>query len=151
MTTNEKPVVLLIDDNEATCTLITAVLQREFVTDAVPDGADAIERLKTRRYAAILLDLRMPNIDGYAVLEHLKSTRPDLLPSVLVVTASLTQRELSRVHGYDVHGIVAKPFDVEELLAAVKRCANPAPPPGGAILNGAMLLFLADLIQKRLM
>src|SRR6476659_559018 len=52
----EKPHVLLADDNEATCTLLTALLQREFEVAIATDGNEAIERLRTRRYAALLLD-----------------------------------------------------------------------------------------------
>jgi two-component system, response regulator, stage 0 sporulation protein A len=88
----EKPSVLLADDNEATCTLIRALLQSEFSIDIVGDGAEAIRRLRGRHYSAILLDLRMPLVDGYGVLDHLTSERPELLPRVVVVTAAITPR-----------------------------------------------------------
>lgn len=149
----EKPPVLLVDDNEATCTLITAILQREFTTDVARDGADAVEKLKTNQYAVILLDIRMPMLDGYGVLDHLKANRPDALQSVIIVTASLSDREMSRVKQYDVFGVIAKPFDVEMLLASVKQCAGPGDGSslGGAFFRSTMLLLLANLIQKRLM
>jgi len=129
----EKPLVLLVDDNEATCTLMTAVLQREFNSETAIDGADAIEKLKIRQYAAILLDIRMPRTDGYGVLDYIKSERPEALNKVIIVTAALSGNELGRMKDYDVRGIVAKPFDVEELLAAVRRCTSPGgddTPPG---------------------
>jgi CheY-like chemotaxis protein len=149
----EKPPVLLVDDNEATCTLITAILQKEFTTDAARDGADAVEKLKTNQYAVILLDIRMPLHDGYSVLDYLKANRPEALPSVIIVTASLIDREMARVKQYDVFGVIAKPFDVEVLLAAVKQCAGPSDGPslGSAFFGGTMMLLLADLLQKRLM
>ena len=149
----EKPLVLLVDDNEATCTLITAILQKEFTTDVARDGADAVEKLKTKQYAVILLDIRMPMLDGYGVLDYLKANRPDALQSVIIVTASLSDREMSRVKEYDVFGVIAKPFDVEVLLAAVKQCAGPSDGSslGSAFFRSTMLLLLADLIQKRLM
>jgi len=148
----EKPVVLLVDDNEATCTLITAVLQRDFLTDVASDGIEAIEKLKTKQYAAILLDIRMPQLDGYGVLDHIQATRPEALRTVLIVTAALSQRELARMDAYDVCAIIPKPFDVEVLLAAVKQCAAPADNfPGGSFFKSTMMLLLADLIQKRLM
>ena len=62
----EKPHVLLADDNEATCTLLTALLHRDFNVEAAFDGQETMERLRTRRYAVLLLDLRMPQADGFA-------------------------------------------------------------------------------------
>jgi CheY-like chemotaxis protein len=148
----EKPLVLLVDDNEATCTLLTAVLQREFATEIATDGYEAIEKLKIKQYAVTLLDIRMPQLDGYGVLEWLKATRPEALRSVIIVTAALGDRELARVREYDVCGIIAKPFDIEMLLAAVKQCTTRDEGSHfGGFLRGTMILLLADLIQKRLM
>jgi len=148
----EKPIVLLVDDNEATCTLISAILQREFAVDVARDGYDAIEQLKTKQYAAILLDIRMPQLDGYGVLDHLVATGSDTLRTVIIVTAALGDREMSRVKNYDVFGVVPKPFDVEVLLAAVKQCTTQTEgSPLGSFFQSTMMLLLADLIQKRLM
>ncbi len=150
----EKPYVLLADDNEATRTLIIALLHREFDIDVASDGQEAIDRLRTRRYAAVLLDLRMPLTDGFAVLDFLKEQQPRMLPSVLVVTAVLTNKELQRAESYGVCGIVTKPFDIEILLAAVKECASPDEGSNlGPVLcsSGPMILLLADLLRQRLM
>ena len=120
----DKPFVLIVDDNEATLTLLTALLQREFTVDVAMDGQEAIEKLRTKNYAAALLDLRMPVIDGFSVLEFLNSEKPDMLPRVVVVTAALTKSETSRVAKFPICGIVPKPFEVEHLLAAVKQCVG---------------------------
>src|SRR6266571_1473835 len=96
MANAEKRSVLLVDDNEATRTLITAILQRDFHVDTAMDGMDAIERLKTNQYASILLDLRMPQYDGFSVLDFLKANNPEKLRTVLVVTALLTKSEIDR-------------------------------------------------------
>jgi len=142
----EKPVVLLVDDNEAICTLITAVLQPEFSVEVVSDGAVAIDRVKSRQYAAILLDLLMPMTDGFAVLDVL-AERPDLLRRTIVVTAALSPRELTRVRAYEICCIVGKPFDVETLRSAVKQCIGGFPFKPGTLLAPGMLLLLADLLR----
>jgi CheY-like chemotaxis protein len=146
----EKPLVLVADDNEATCTLITALLQREFAVDVASDGAEAIEKLKSRQYSAILLDLLMPVVDGYGVLDHLRAERPELLRRVLVVTASLSQREMNRVRDYDICAVIGKPFEVETLFSAVQQCAGtPAPQfRTGPIVSGGMILLLAELVKR---
>jgi CheY-like chemotaxis protein len=146
----EKPFVLLADDNEATCTLIKALLRADFVVDVASDGAEAIEKLKRRQYAAILLDLLMPVLDGYAVLDFLKEERADLLRRVLVVTASLSTRHLQRVQEYAVFGVISKPFEVDVLQAAVRQAAGePDPPPmRGPLLSGGMILLLGELLKR---
>ena len=149
MSSVEKPFVLLIDDNEATCTLITAVLHRDFTVDVASDGNKAIEKLRTNQYAAIMLDLRMPQPDGFDVLELLQQHDPGRLRSVLVVTAALAPAEMARARAFNIRGIIRKPFDVEVLLDAVKQCA--APPEGSAIgnvLSSGVIFFLADLIRQ---
>lgn len=150
----EKPSVLLADDNEAICTLITALLHRDFNVEIALDGWEAIERLRTRRYAALLLDLRMPHMDGFAVLDFLKEQQPKVLAKVLIVTAALTRGEIERAASYGVGAIVPKPFEVETLIAAVKQCA--ATDEGSALgpvlcSSGPVLFLLADLLRQRLL
>lgn len=148
----EKARVLLVDDNEATCTLITALLQRDFDIDTAGDGLDAIETLKTKHYAAVLLDLRMPHLDGYGVLDYLRENRPSLLPSVIILTASLAPKEMERVRAYDICAVVAKPFEVESLLALVKQCAGTEyRPRGGMLLSSGVIILIADLLRQRLL
>jgi CheY-like chemotaxis protein len=124
MSDTERPAVLLVDDNDATCTLVATILKGLYRVDVAGDGEQAVERLKTARYAAILLDLKMPHYDGYDVLEFLRQKDPQVLPRVLVFTAALTERDLKRVGEYPICGIVRKPFDVDDLLAEVKKCVR---------------------------
>jgi CheY-like chemotaxis protein len=149
----EKPYVLLADDNEATGTLITALLHRDFNVEIASDGREAIERLRTRQYAALLLDLRMPHADGFAVLEHLSEHQPKMLSSVLVVTAALAQRDLQRAIAYGICGIVTKPFEIEELVAAVKKCtsSDDGSTLGPVLCSSGVIWLLADLLRTRLL
>lgn len=151
MSNREKRLVLVADDNAETCTLISAILQRDFDVELAHDGSDALEKLRTRNYAAVLLDLRMPYTDGFGVLDDLQTTRPELLARILVVTASLSAHEQKRIRDYPIAGLIAKPFDVEHLHAAVKRCAGNGDAPLGSLLSGSMLFLLADLLKQRLM
>src|ERR1051326_3913095 len=130
----EKPSVLLVDDNEATCTLVTAVLQRDFVTDVASDGADAIEKLKSGKYAAIVLDLLMPPPNGYDIMDTLMKSRPELLKRTVVMTAALSPREKQRLKDYPIADLIAKPFDVEVLLGAVKKCSGDDGPAFGNVI-----------------
>jgi putative two-component system response regulator len=146
----DKPLVLLADDNEATCILITALLQRDFTVEVASDGGEAIEKLKLRKYAAIVLDLLMPVVDGYGVLEFLRTEHPHLIRRVLVVTAALGPRSMERLSGYDVRGVVAKPFEVDALFSAVRECAGDSDEPlmRGPLISGGMLLLIAEVLKR---
>ncbi|HYI13049.1 MAG TPA: response regulator [Thermoanaerobaculia bacterium] len=146
----EKPVVLLADDNEATCTLVTALLRSDFTVEVAFDGAHAIEKLKSRTYAAVLLDLRMPVTDGYGVLDYLQEERPEILSRVLIVTASLSAGEMERVRQYPVCGVVAKPFEVDALFGAVRQCVGDEGPQfiRGPLLASGVILFLAEMLRR---
>jgi CheY-like chemotaxis protein len=153
MSLREKPFALLVDDNDATCTLITAILAPHFSTVVATDGDEAIEQLKTRTYSVILLDLRMPHRDGYDVLEFLKRETPDTVRRVVVVTAALTDNEVQRARAFGIFDIVRKPFEVEHLLETVQKCACGGEDKGFDFLlsSPAVLLLVADLLKLRLM
>lgn len=148
----ERPLVLLADDNDATCALVAAILQRDFNLDVATDGSEAVEKLRVRDYASVLLDLRMPQTDGFGVLEFLAKDRPELMQRVLVLTASLTKQELDRVRHFAVAGVIAKPFEVETLLDAVRQCASSEgvhPHLRGPLLSSGMILLLGEILRNR--
>ena len=146
----EKPYVLVVDDNEATITLITALLQREYAVDPARDGGEAIEKLRTNKYAAILLDLRMPQPDGFVVLDFLLENHEAMLPRVLVVTASLAWGEVERAKTYGICDVISKPFEIETLLSAVKQCVGPADSSHlGGVFSSGMIFLLADILRTR--
>lgn len=146
----EKPFVLLADDNEATCTLITALLRHDFAVDVATDGGEAVEKLKHRQYAAVVLDLLMPYLDGYAVLDFLKEERPDLLRRVVVVTASLSAAQMHRVRQYEIFGVIPKPFEVDVLQSTVVEAAAgvTSPPLHIPLLSGGMIFLLQELLKR---
>lgn len=149
----EKPYVLLVDDNEPTRTLLTALLRREFQVEWARDGYDAIEQLKTRTFAVILLDLRMPHLDGFGVLDYLKQDAPEKVRKVVIITAALTTREVERARTYDVYAVVPKPFDVDAVLNIVRTCSGLDGGKLSGVLcsSGPVILLLADLLRQRLM
>lgn len=145
----QKPFVLVVDDNPATCTLLMALLQNDFTVEIAGDGAAAIEKLKSRRYAAVLLDLIMPHVDGYAVLDFLRDERPEVLPRTIVITAAMLRGGTQRVKEYGVCDLLAKPFEIDELLERVRGCVQLSGPADGfgPMLSSGVILMLAELLR----
>lgn len=114
--------VLVIDDEaDVRRMLVAALRQKPLVIDEACDGHEAIELLREHHYSIVLLDLMMPNVDGFEVLDAIgNGTNP---PIVLVVTGA-ERPLLDRVESRMIHGIVKKPFDPLEIAEVVAACAE---------------------------
>lgn len=115
--------VLVIDDDPALLTTLARVLASEgFQVDVASDGAAGLARARERRPSAVILDLHMPVMDGYAFLRDFR-TIPEC-PAVPVILMSgspdlATARQ--RIGAPDVVQLMPKPLDLELLLATLQR------------------------------
>lgn len=116
--------VLIADDDQSIRQLVCTIVRREGLeVDCVADGAEAIEKLMTKEYAVILLDLMMPRVDGFGVVEYLKNNPPSQKPVILVITAYADQR-FKEVDPALVAGVIRKPFEVSDLGNLVRLCVH---------------------------
>ena len=116
------PRVLVADDDQAIRQLVCTIIKREALeVDCVADGAEAIEKLQQHEYAVVLVDLMMPRVDGFGVIEHLKDHPPAYKPVVLVITAYADQT-FKKVDPTVVTGVIRKPFEVADVGNVVRLC-----------------------------
>ncbi|HEX8254985.1 MAG TPA: response regulator [Thermoanaerobaculia bacterium] len=116
--------VLVADDDQAIRKLVCTLLRREGLeVDAAADGQEAIERLQQRHYAVILLDLMMPRVDGFGVIDYLRNNPPAQKPVILVVSAYADQK-FKLVDPNLVAGVLRKPFEVADLGGLVRLCVH---------------------------
>jgi DNA-binding response OmpR family regulator len=115
----EKRILIVDDDDPIRALLMTVLRRRAFRVDSARNGVDALERLAACRYALVVLDLMMPRMNGYEVLDHLAAMPSASRPLVLVLTAGLEQRKFDTNL---VIGTIHKPFDIELLLDTVSGC-----------------------------
>jgi CheY-like chemotaxis protein len=123
--TNTGADVLVVEDDAAIRRLLALTFKHEGLNvTTARDGVEAIEALKQRHYRVLILDLMMPRMTGWEVIEWLKETRDQKPQSVIVVSA--TNRDVIReLEPEVVNAIVFKPFDVNELTGYVKACCGP--------------------------
>jgi CheY-like chemotaxis protein len=142
--------IVLAEDNANDVELTLAALRENHVINevvVVRDGADALDYLyKRNRYAhrvtgnpaLLLLDLKMPKVDGIEVLRQVKSTPALKTIPVVVLTSSREERDLVRTYDLGVNAYVVKPIDFREFMDAVRMLGgfwaviNETPPNGGA-------------------
>ena len=116
--------ILVVDDDAEIRGLLTAILQRhDLVVDVAGDGGEATELLRQFHYAVVLVDLMMPGVDGFTLLERIAGKEVIAPPVVLVITAA-DRASIQRLDTQRIHGIVRKPFDPDEIARLVVACAE---------------------------
>jgi CheY-like chemotaxis protein len=124
METPKKTRILVADDDQAIRQLVCTIIKREGLdVDCAADGAEAIAMLREHDYAVLLVDLMMPRVDGFAVIDHLKANPPSQKPVVLVITAYADQT-FKAVDPTIVTGVVRKPFEVADIGDLVRLCID---------------------------
>lgn len=119
--TTDEPIVLLIDDSVDVHRLLTARLRNEpMVLMSAESGAEGLRLAKKLLPAVVLLDLDMPEIDGFEVLRGLKDD-PSTSDIPVVVLSGLTASQ-DKVTAFDLGAIdyITKPFDITELRVRVR-------------------------------
>lgn len=123
MTEGKPPRVLVADDEDAIRTLVSRMLTRAgFDAVQASDGQHAIERLDAGTFDAVVLDLMMPRVDGFGVVEHLIETQLRMMDKTVVMTAFPKAAAKERLH--HLCCIISKPFDMDELIQVVRDCAR---------------------------
>ena len=118
-----EPRILIADDDASIRQLLATIVKRERLNvDTASDGEDAIHKLQEHEYSVILLDLMMPHVNGFEVIEYLREHPQQTKPVVLVITAYADQK-FKRVDPDIVAGVIRKPFEVAELGSLVRLCA----------------------------
>ena len=110
--------VLLVEDDSATAKSIDLMLQSEgFVVDTTDLGEDGLEIGKLYDYDIIILDLMLPDIDGYEVLRRLRAARVDT--PILILSGLSEQDHKIKGLGFGADDYLTKPFDKRELVARI--------------------------------
>jgi serine/threonine-protein kinase len=114
---------LVADDDPATRYLLNSVLQRYAIAvDEAENGADAVKCLKQNDYSLVFLDLLMPRVDGWGVIDYIRARRGKRQPQIFVVTGVQDQK-LSTADQDVVSGLLYKPIDITQVEKVVKAVA----------------------------
>lgn len=112
--------ILVVDDEEDVQVLLAGVLTAEgYEVDLASDGGPAIEKLGAHRPDLVILDLMMPKIEGWAVLEYLRGQLD--APPVVVLTARGDYGSFARSVREGIAAYVIKPFGIQELVSTCAR------------------------------
>lgn len=112
--------VLVIDDDPATCNLISMALKDDCFVKAVHDGPSGLNALKDDTYDLVLLDVNLPIVDGFHVCQHIRKTHWQV--PIIIITGTHLRAE-DRLQSASVGGdlYLTKPFSVQELRLRVRQ------------------------------
>lgn len=118
--------ILIIDDNEQITKMLTTFLElKNHKCRVANDGKQGLVLIHENKHDVVLLDLAMPEFDGYAIIKALESK--DMLKNnkIIVFTAStITQDELDKLVSRGVTSYILKPIDIDLLLSKIIESAT---------------------------
>src|SRR5438477_2663917 len=114
-----RPTILVVDDDAGLRESFRLILDDEFEVIDVPAGAQALEVVRSSQVDVVLLDIRLPEMDGIEVLERIKQI--DEQVEVILVTAVKTVKTAVAAMKLGAFDYVTKPFEEDELLATIRR------------------------------
>ena len=117
-----KGLILVSEDDPTTMRLLGQVMQRGgYEVALATDGIEAVKHLKTARPDLIILDLKMPNMDGFALMELLHKYQSASAIPIIVLTGSRDAFDFDRALTLDVTDYLLKPISPKALLIKVRQ------------------------------
>lgn len=112
--------IMIVDDTEMNIVILVEALQDDYELIVAINGVEAIEILEEQKPDLILLDIMMPEMDGYEVLKNIKKN-PDLEHIPVILLSAITDSD-SKTKGFSLGAVdyVTKPFEIVEVKARVK-------------------------------
>lgn len=113
--------ILIIDDNDQITKMISSFLDMSnHECTVVNDGKEGLELIKTNQYDSIILDLAMPEFDGYDIMETLRNEDSSQLSKIIVLTASTVPIEnVKKFKELGISSCLQKPVDIDQLLSKI--------------------------------
>lgn len=116
----EKNRILVVDDEKRMCDSIKVLLSNiGYEVDTAENGRIGIDKLKAQHFGLVITDLMMPEVDGFAVMKHIKENCPNTL--VIVITGYASVESAVRAIRSGAYDYILKPFDFEIIKISVER------------------------------
>jgi CheY-like chemotaxis protein len=117
-----KPIVLAVDDTPENLDVVKGLLTPTYVVKAAVNGMMALKIAEKQAPDLILLDVRMPQMDGYEVCRRLKANEATASIPVIFLTGETDAESESAAREVGAVGFISKPIDPGKLLASIEEC-----------------------------
>jgi len=118
--TNTRGLVLIVDDNEGLCETLSLILNKKgYTTTVANNGAKAISLVTVKPFDLILMDIKMPIMDGVEVHRRIKEIRSDA--AVVMMTGFSVEELVQKALSEGALGILYKPLDIDKIIAFIEK------------------------------
>src|ERR1700690_1624977 len=119
---SDKGIILYVEDNSDNRNLVRRVLGADdYIVDEAKNAADALEYLRTKTPNLILMDISMPDIDGYTLTGQIKAMPEFAKIPIIAMTANVMRGDRERSLEAGCDGYIQKPIDIDSLTQQVER------------------------------
>ena len=110
--------ILLAEDNDLNAEIALTLLGEYFSIDRVSDGVDCVKKAKENQYDLILMDIQMPNMDGYQATQEIRKFSN--IP-IVAMSANAFEEDKQKALSIGMNGYIAKPIDIDKVLETVSK------------------------------
>lgn len=129
---NNKSTVMIVDDDKMTCNLIKKIFEKKYDVVLAHNGEEAIELLKNtddkmnikNNLSCIFLDLIMPVLDGFSVLDYLSDNNYLSKLPVIIISGNYDKETRNRAYSYQIADMLEKPFNVQVIRHRIDNLIN---------------------------
>jgi len=116
--------ILIVEDNELNMKLFFDILAyQKYNVDKVFDGVEAYEKITNDSYDLIILDIQLPKLDGFSLLEKLKNENIKI-PPVIIASACAMDSDKAKAKELGIKNYITKPIDINNFIKTVKLLLN---------------------------
>lgn len=117
--------ILIVEDEPNIVESLSFILQRAgFEVDTVTDGAEALDRVRRQTFSTLILDIMLPGMNGFDVLQAIRSDHALAALPVIVLTAKGQANDRKAAEAVGASAFITKPFSNAELVEHVARLAG---------------------------
>ena len=120
----KKPVVLAVDDTPENLDVVKGLLSPKFIVKAAINGMMALKIVEKQPPDLILLDIRMPKMDGFEVCRKLKANEASADIPVIFLTGESDAESEADALAAGAAGFITKPIEPAALFASIEKCLN---------------------------
>jgi len=112
--------VLLIDDNQKIRELFTSYLQlKGYQVKVLESGVGAVDEVASKTYDVIILDLAMPEVSGFEVLDEMVMKKLSTENVIVLTAADLSEKEQEKIKAYKIKAFLEKPAELSTIMALI--------------------------------
>ncbi len=113
--------ILIVEDNELNMKLFYDILTyQKYNVEKSYDGLDAYNKIKENNYDLIILDIQLPKLDGFSLIEKLKKENIPT-PSIIIVSACAMDTDKQKAKEHNITDYLTKPIDINNFVRIIKQ------------------------------